>query len=575
MSLKGDDDLPDMIFPPSPLRATVSPKGLTYIPGSVFSVKPKIEELGAGVGKTFTVGISQSEDMTVRRDQGVQSPAPVLRMDHHAPTIVDAEPPSDMPLKGKATLSVSDANHMATTLLNEDTISFKNSPQDQVATMIYQPDNDDDDHEHDDDDDDEHGDTGEEIRTVPNLSIERTATRDIDTGEDETDRDIDFEKNTVTEEKLNEPGSSAEERESVAETPPGHQATKIEKKRKPRKADKSQLDPELKSKEKYEKTVKAPPESSGGAKPTRPLMVPTNIVKKQVKVDEVPSRPDVEEHKSDREAPVFNKFRTEKPTNFAKNLEEFRSKNAADIMNVVPSSSGRNKLKWDALKMPETTRGLDSVVSGMKLDEPLLGEDIGRARLELSIIQDRLQILRDTVSSPESELHSTYATAQRTIDRISQSLGLERMSSDLIREEIQRLHAIVDGLRRADDLEMVRARLAETERLLDFADHWHKRKLLMSCRPTADPGEPLRQLISEIQASTGKKPVFQPHVHTVVSYCVAEIPGECICPSNCTQAGRDPWLSPKNTQTEKDWKMRLRNAQDEQWKRMMASREPY
>ena len=71
MSKSTYDDLPDMLFS-SPSRLSGLSKGVSYVPGSVFSVQPKLEDLGTGSGKTFTVGISQSEGWSDRREIGIQ-----------------------------------------------------------------------------------------------------------------------------------------------------------------------------------------------------------------------------------------------------------------------------------------------------------------------------------------------------------------------------------------------------------------------------------------------------------------------------------------------------------------------
>ena len=501
-SLPGDDDLPDLIFP-SPLRASAAlPKGVNYIPGSIFSVKPKLEELGAGVGKVFTVGISQSEETREIRDQGVQSPTAALTMDSMPPTIL---------------LPMTESHEIENQSLLRSSRTQPLEGDEEVSHDI--------DEEPENELDDRGRDEESQERTIEGKAD------DVDMHEDEQSLEGTLE---VISHHSDNPATDdvgAVNRNTVDRIDQSATATLV-------------ISGEPMADEKVRKASR------------KKRMMKRR--KSQRSVEPRPATPSSDSEKSHDEH-VGVKFIESNP--FMKNREEFKSQ--------------RTKLNWDALKMTDSTRVLDSTLARMTLDDPLEGDDKGRARLELSILQDRMDRLRDTVRSPEQ----AFSTAQRTIEKISKSLEAEKMSAALMREEIQRLHATIDDLRKAKDnetsIDIVRAKLDESERLLDFADHWKQRQLLLASRPFSDPGESLRQLITDLQ-TTGQKTVFKPSLPIMVSYCVAEIRGEPASPSRSTQAGQDPNLFGRKSPKDADWKARLRTSQDEQWKRMIAgSRAPY
>jgi hypothetical protein len=612
MSVHQFEEHTDVLFPEH--RSPLASERLKYLPGSVFSIKPKLEELGVDLGKTFVVGISQSgED---RQEQGVQlEPINVVSFGLQASSSAtggtpkdtassksrssqsSGVPSSDGSSKDKEGVSGSDRSSSNNNTEGERTSSHR------TLRAIEGP-----------------TESREHERHQRRHSSNRKGTPAILSQSSSTPQG-----------SSNGPrpgGSDNDEEDATSVNPEGDQ-------KKGRRSAVEQAKPTGAPTESAPSTSRSVPESLSERTPEREETqrladsdddesstgnfgntqfrrnVYMEIPGKQIDEDEDIQSYDRKESKLDEESDVIGSEHTqaeaeglhESPrargallTEEMKEINKFKSKTDskgsgkayAPKWNLLQSPTQRfevsgkdRKIEWNLLKMDDTTRDVDSFVTNMP-SGPVAKEDVGRVKLELSILKDRVERLEESTHAPEPDLIKSFHEAQSTIRRLNEALDQEEMSAHLMREEIQRLHRIIEDMRRVREKEAsistVKAKLDESERLLDYAQNFRKRQYVMNNRQQADPGEPLRQLIAELQAhahdvsTSGRKAVFQPHIPKVVSYCVAEIVGES---SKATQAGVDPSLRAKAKlppPTEDDLRLRLRRVQDEQWRKMMLAR---
>ena len=531
-----DEDLPDMIFP-SPRRLLALSKGVTYVPGSMFSVQPKLESLGSGTGKTFTVGISQSEDWPDRREKGVQLEPP-------SPTVSRALQTSiaTSSVAVSVTSSQREVREGEEMKPDEDNVEPMLEDEDEMELASQTPSG----YEAENADDIESA-----SQTPSGSEAERADVRSASGSQDNEMDAASYTGSGSREDEL-ESGSQSGSRKDYPEgdlpIDSSGEGTRRESLSPEESSGNEDTVPETRM-----KGQRGPSSNRIREKPVRPtMMVEPDPGRK--------SRDETTDQKRGKLKGTANNSRTEKraqtfimPTRGFVN-EEYRHaepivkrrkeatkklqsetkktsggkepqlpgrRGLVKTVNEVPAivRIGERRVPWDSLKMSDSTRELDGMVSELATDPEVHGEE-------------------------EFILH-----AQRVIAKLSEALEEEKTSGQLMRTEIDRLRSTIDQIKRSNNMNDIRVKLSEAEDLIDYVANYRKRMAILTS-PKSDPGEPLRQLVDELRN---------------FKYCAASscssLPPAPVHVCQCTNYVR-----------EETWKEKLLKEQDRQWRKIMQSR---
>ena len=240
-----------------------------------------------------------------------------------------------------------------------------------------------------------------------------------------------------------------------------------------------------------------------------------------------------------------------------------------------PVDLPHEKLSWTKFKMSKETKAIDESLNDLLTELDHTGvvrpfDTTEKVKLEVDILRDRIDGIKEAVAirgyrSADDVLNE----AHRSLSQISHQIERDNEAQESVRSEINFLHAAVDEYRRTRDmeqsLEMLKKKLDESERIFSYA-HNKQHRMRVLLEETS-----LERLIYVIRSARERNDQLKTRLwepYCIGAGCMRNLARqeECACFAKLRQ-----FKGGHQEETEIDWKERLVEAQERQWKERMRN----